>query len=173
MSTWTAPERVNSPLVPADERASLESWLDYHRDTLLMKCAGLAPEQLATRSCAPSTLSLLGLIRHMTEVESWFHQFDRQPIPDLYCTEEFPDGEFDNADPAHADEDLARFRASVVRARAAVAGLNLDQLETHENASPDGPHSLRWIYQHMIEEYARHNGHADLLRERIDGATGD
>ncbi|HEY2793451.1 MAG TPA: DinB family protein [Micromonosporaceae bacterium] len=173
MSTWTAPERTVAAVVPVDERASLESWLDYHRDTLLMKCAGLTPDQLAVRSCEPSTLSLLGLVRHMTEVEAWFQQFDGQPIPELYCTAEFEDGEFDNVDPAQADEDLARFQAAVVRARAAVAGLSLDQLESPENSGSKGPHSLRWIYQHMIEEYARHNGHADLLRERIDGATGD
>ena len=173
MEIWTAPDRAAVPLVPVDERASLDSWLDFHRDTLLMKCAGLTPEQLCTRSCEPSTLSLLGLLRHMTEVETWFHQFDGEPTPDVYCSDEFPDGEFDNVDPAHADEDLARYRASVVRARAAVAGLDLDLLESPENTGPRGPHSLRWIYQHMIEEYARHNGHADLLRERIDGATGD
>ncbi|HEY2793931.1 MAG TPA: DinB family protein [Micromonosporaceae bacterium] len=173
MTTWTAPDRQEAPIAPDGERASLESWLDYHRDTLLLKCAGLAPEQLCTRSCEPSTLSLLGLVRHMTEVEAWFQQFDGAPRPELYCTDEFPDGEFDNVDPALADEDLGRYRAAIERSRAAVAGLSLDQLEAPENTGPNGPHSLRWIYQHMIEEYARHNGHADLLRERIDGATGD
>jgi hypothetical protein len=168
MSTWPEPDRAEIPRMPPDERVSLETWLDFHRTTLLKKCAGLTSEQLAERSCAPSPLSLLGLVRHMTIVESWFHAFDELPRLDLYCSDEYPDGEFDLVDPASADEDLAAFHASVARARAAVSGHDLE-------ASPPGatrPVSLRWIYQHMIEEYARHNGHADLLRERIDGVTG-
>jgi len=169
MSTWPEPERAETPRTPPDERASLETWLDYHRATLLRKCAGLEPEQLAQRSCPPSSLSLLGLVRHMTIVEPWFHDFDDQPALDLYCSDEWPDGEFDLVDPARAAEDLAAYRASVERSRAAVAGRSLDDLASGTRA----PTSLRWIYQHMIEEYARHNGHADLIRERIDGATGD
>jgi hypothetical protein len=78
MSAWTAPERAETPRTPG-ERASLESWLEFHRATLLGKCAGLQPEQLVIRSCPPSGLSLLGLIRHMTDVETWFHGYDLQP----------------------------------------------------------------------------------------------
>jgi hypothetical protein len=169
MSTWPEPDRTPTPRNPPDERASLESWLDYHRATLLRKCAGLTPQQLVQRSCLPSRLSLLGLVRHMTLVEGWFHDFDDEPELDLYCSEEWPDGEFDLVDPAHADDDLAAYKASTERSRKAVAGRSLDELKP---SSPK-PLSLRWIYQHMIEEYARHNGHADLLRERIDGVTGD
>jgi uncharacterized damage-inducible protein DinB len=172
MSAWASIERVHPPRTPDDERNSLESWLEFHRATLLMKCAGLEPEQLTIRSCPPSTLSLLGLVRHMTEVEPWFHDFDGEPAGEWYSTDDDPDGAFDSVDPSRAEEDLAAYHASVDRARRAVAGRSLDDI------SPEPDHhgvevSLRWIYQHMIEEYARHNGHADLLRERIDGATGD
>ena len=169
MSTWATVDRIRPPKTPGDERGSLDSWLEFHRATLLIKCAGLDPEQLATRSCPPSSLSLLGLVRHMTEVEAWFHDFDRQPEGEWYSTDDDPDGCFDSVDPSRADEDLAAYLASIDRARRAVTGLGLDAL----SPSPDpGDVSLRWIYQHMIEEYARHNGHADLLRERIDGTTG-
>jgi hypothetical protein len=167
VSTWPEPDRAATPRTPPDERTSLETWLDYHRATLLKKCAGLTAEQLAERSCPPSPLSLLGLVRHMTLVEGWFHAFDGQPRLDLYCSDENPEGDFDLAQPDGADADLAAFHASADRSRAAMAGRSLDSLV------PGEPVSLRWVYQHMIEEYARHNGHADLLRERIDGVTGD
>jgi len=168
MPGWLAPDRRGTPRVPG-ERASLESWLEYHRATLLIKCAGLTADQLVTRSCPPSPLSLLGLVRHMAEVEPWFHAFDAQPAGWFFCSEDNPDADFEDLDPQRADEDLAIYRASVERSRAAVAGRGLDDLIPGSRE----PTSLRWVYQHMIEEYARHNGHADLLRERIDGATGD
>ena len=168
MSPWLAPERRKTARVPSDERDSLESWLEYHRATLLTKCAGLTPEQLVTRSCPPSTLTLLGLVRHMAEVESWFHAFDGQPEGHPYVSQDRPDADFEDLDPERADQDLAIFRASVERSRAAVTGRSLDDLITQASQ----PTSLRWVYQHMIEEYARHNGHADLIRERIDGVTG-
>lgn len=174
MSTWPEVERSSvftGPILAAGERASLEGWLEFQRATLLVKSAGLAPEQLVVRSCPPSRLSLLGLIRHMTEVESWFHDFDGEPATDGYWTEDEPDAAFENLDPATAAGDLSAFLASTARSRAAIAGFGLD------DACPcpdcDEPASLRWVFEHMIEEYARHNGHADLLREAIDGATGD
>jgi Protein of unknown function (DUF664) len=170
VSTWPEPDRPATPRTPPDERTSLDTWLEYHRVTLLKKCAGLTAGQLAERTCPPSPLSLLGLVRHMTLVEGWFHAFDGQPRLELYCTDDSPEGDFDAARPETADEDLAEFRASVNRSRAAVAGRSLDDLVP---GSRGDPVSLRWVYQHMIEEYARHNGHADLLRERIDGVTGD
>ena len=168
MSPWLAPERTKARRVPDDERDSLESWLEYHRATLLVKCAGLTPEQLVTQSCPPSLLSLLGLVRHMAEVESWFHVFDGRPEGVFYCSTDRPDADFEDVDSSRADEDLAIYRASVERSRAAVIGRSLDDLIP----APSKPTSLRWVYQHMIEEYARHNGHADLIRERIDGVTG-
>ena len=171
MSIWPGIQRNDPPKLP-DERRSLESWLEFHRATLLMKCAGLEPEQLATRSCPPSSLSLLGLVRHMTEVEPWFHDFDDEPAGEWSSTNDDPDGAFDSVDPSRADSDLAAYHASVERARRAVEGRSLDDISP-ESGDHGEAISLRWIYQHMIEEYARHNGHADLLRERIDGATGD
>ncbi|HEY0530634.1 MAG TPA: DinB family protein [Actinoplanes sp.] len=171
MTTWTAPpaQRVDE-LKTGSERAALQSWLDWHRQTLLSKCAGLTAEQLKTASVPPSNLTLLGLVRHMTEVErSWFR--DRvadETAEAVYFTEQQPDADFENVADADAEADYARFLAELKLADAAVAGLPLEQ-EFHHRVTRD----LRWVYIHMIEEYARHNGHADLLRERIDGATGD
>jgi hypothetical protein len=168
---WTAPIRTDPPFRDP-ERPALEAWLEYHRATLLVKCAGVTAEQLATRSVPPSTLSLLGLVRHMTEVErSWFRRrLDLQDLPFLYCAEDNWDGDFDDVDPARADDDLAAFQAELDAVRAVAARHGLDDVgRARDGAEVD----LRWIYLHMIEEYARHNGHADLLRECIDGATGD
>jgi uncharacterized damage-inducible protein DinB len=172
--TWTAPEvtRTTEPQT-GDERAMLEGWLDWHRQTLLHKCAGLTADQLKQRAVEPSSLSLLGLVRHMVEVErGWFRKrAGAQPdIEPIYYTDDNLDGEFDDVDGADAQADLARFSEEVEQARAAVAHLPLE----HEFETKGRPtKSLRWVYLHMIEEYARHNGHADLLRERVDGVTGD
>ena len=150
------------------ERSALEDRLDYQRSTLLLKCGGLTPEQLTLRSVPPSTLSLLGLVRHLSGVEAWFHSYDGQP-DHMYFWDYVPGSTegCDEVDITRAADDLASYKASVARSREAVAGRSLDE------ASPGEDYTLRWIYLHMIEEYARHNGHADLLRERIDGATGE
>ena len=173
MTSWTAPaaDRVSAPCT-GDERAMLEGWLDRHRQTLLVKCAGLTAEQLKLRSVEPSTLSLLGLLRHMAEVErGWFrgHAAGRQ-LPEIYCTDTNRDGDFDDVAEADAAADHATYLAEIEAARAAMAGVSLE----HEFATERRPRvSVRWVHLHMIEEYARHNGHADLLRERIDGRTGE
>src|SRR3954451_24056508 len=127
MPPWTAPERTDPPFRDP-ERAALEAWLEYHRATLLVKCAGLTAEQLATRSVPPSTLSLLGLVRHMTEVErSWFRRrLEREDVPYLYCSEENQDGDFDDVDPARADDDLAAFEAELEAVRAVAGRHGLD-----------------------------------------------
>jgi uncharacterized damage-inducible protein DinB len=151
----------------------LTEFLRTQRLTLELKCAGLDAEQLATRSVEPSTMSLLGLIRHMAEVErAWFlERFTRQTdLAELFCTDEYPDGDFDLADSAYAESDFARYAAGCAAADDAARGHSLD--ETFVRAS-GLTQDLRWIYIHMIEEYARHNGHADLIRELIDGVTGD
>jgi hypothetical protein len=173
MTTWIAPEahRASEPMT-GDERAMLEGWLDWHRQTLLGKAAGLTAEQLKLAAVEPSNLTLLGLIRHMTEVErSWFRtRAAGQDVGDVYCTPDNIDGDFDDVADADAEANRAAFLAEIELARQAVAALPLD----HEFSTPrTAAISLRWAYLHMIEEYARHNGHADLLRERIDGATGD
>ncbi|MFE0193571.1 DinB family protein [Streptomyces sp. NPDC058989] len=171
--TWIAPsvQRRELPTV-AGEREMLQGWLDFHRDTLLAKCAGLTADQLAERSSPPSSLTLLGLVRHMTDVErSWFRiRFAGERIGNHHFTEENPDADFDDLDPAAAEANFAALRAEIEACDKAVADRGLDETFT---ARRGRTLSLRWIYVHMIEEYARHNGHADLLRERIDGATGD
>lgn len=172
--TWTAPDvtRTKEPFV-ADERAMLEGWLTYHRETLLWKCRGLTADQLNLRSVEPSSLSLLGLVRHMAEVERWWFRrnFGGEQLPDIYCTEDSPDGDFDDLDTATADADFATFMSEIELARKAAAGRSLDDTFHHPRRNVEM--SLRWVYVHMIEEYARHNGHADLIRERIDGVVGD
>ena len=156
------------------ERAMLDGWLDFHRDTLLRKCAGLTEEQLKTRSCQPSTLTLFGLVRHMAEVESWFNQdLLDGPVPPIFYSDEDPDGDFDNLAEAVLADDVDTYRRMVARPRAfCAAHHDLDEVCARSSRTGEDI-TLRWIYLHMIEEYARHNGHADLLRERIDGATGD
>jgi uncharacterized damage-inducible protein DinB len=173
VTSWIAPaaQRVSEPTT-GDERVMLEGWLDLHRQTLLLKCAGLTAEQLKLRSVEPSTLTLLGLLRHMAEVErGWFRiHAAGTDLPALYCSDSNKDGDFDDVAEADAAADHAAFLAEIEAARAAMAGVPLD----HEFTTARRPKvSVRWVYLHMIEEYARHNGHADLLRERIDGTTGD
>ncbi len=150
----------------------LEAWLDFHRQTLLTKCSGLTGEQLRSRSVPPSTLSLLGLVRHMAEVErGWFRRrIGGEDVGFLYSSEEDPEGEFDHVDEADPETDLTIFAEEIDRAGAVAASHGLDEtfLHTHRGVEM----SVRWVYVHMVEEYARHNGHADLLRQRIDGVTG-
>jgi uncharacterized damage-inducible protein DinB len=172
---WTAlgPDRREPDRV-ATERTALEQWLDYHRETLISKCAGLTAEQLKRRACPPSTLSLLGLVRHVTEAErGWFRMYaGEEDVPFPYD----PEGvgrDFDDLEGADAAANIDAFWQEVDAARAAVAGKSLDLVVRSMPSHPTRTQDLRWIYIHMIEEYARHNGHADLLREAIDGRTGD
>jgi uncharacterized damage-inducible protein DinB len=158
------------PARVADERTMYQGWLDFHRGTLLWKGAGLTDEQLKTASVAPSSMTLLGLLRHMAEVERWWFRTKAagHELPDLYSPID-EEADFDDVADAVVDLDIATFTAECQEADDAVRGMSLD--DTFEGRN--GPISLRWVYVHMIEEYARHNGHADLLRERIDGFTGD
>ena len=162
-------EREDPPLV-GDERAILVGWLNFHRATLLIKCEGLSGAELAQRSVPPSGLSLLGLVRHLTSVErAWFRRTfqadDGAPFP--------WDEDFDRVDAAVAEQDLAAYRTEVdTCTRFAEALPSLDSEGLGWRGGREVTVSLRWIYVHMIEEYARHNGHADLLRELIDGEVG-
>jgi hypothetical protein len=170
--TWTAPdvERPQQPRV-AGERLRLDSWLDFHRVTLLRKCAGLTARQLAERPVATSELSLLGLVRHMAANERiWFRiRFARADVEDLYAAPGHPGGaEFALAVPDGAEADVATYLAEIEQSRLVVAGRPLDETFGDATVTVD----LRWLYMHMIDEYSRHNGHADLLRELVDGATG-
>jgi uncharacterized damage-inducible protein DinB len=172
--TWTVPEvhRIDTP-ERADERTALDSFLDYHRQTLLWKCSGLTAEQLKRQAVGTTTMTLLGLVRHMTEVErGWFRRGVAGEQADaLYFTDENPDADFDDLDTADAEADFAAYSAEIEACRTAVAGRALD--ETFIGRRSGTEISLRWVYLHMLEEYARHNGHADLIREAIDGATGE
>ena len=162
------------PQRAASERVMLEEWLDYHRATLRRKCAGLDEEQLRRRSREPSDMSLLGLVRHLTDVErGWFLRGvagqTAEQVPALYYSDEDPEGDFGNVAAADSAAVFAAFDQAIADIRAATAGADLDR------TFGDGgsPCSVRWVYLHMIEEYARHNGHADLLREAVDGLTGE
>ncbi|GAA1284189.1 hypothetical protein Psi02_34010 [Planotetraspora silvatica] len=163
--------RVPPPFI-GDERAMLNNWLDWHRETLIVKCAGLSEERLRERSVPPSTMSLLGLVRHMAHVErAWFRRvLNGEDIPLLYKTDDL-DADFNDVDTASAEEAFATWRAEVEHARKLSAEVPLDAIGKQKRHGQDCSH--RWILVHMIEEYARHNGHADLLRERIDGVTGE
>ncbi len=162
------------PAADAGERAMLEGWLDCHRATLAMKCEGLDDAQLRTASVPPSELSLLGLVRHMAEVErNWFRRvLSNDDAGPLYYSDEDPDGEFHLGEADTWEEAYATWQAEIAIARRNAAPLGLDDLSEGRSRFTDRPFNLRWIYTHMIEEYARHNGHADLIRERVDGATG-
>ncbi len=156
-----------------DERTTLTEFLRCQRLTLRLKCDGLDPDQLARRAVEPSTMSLLGLVRHMAEVErGWFsRRFAGQDAPRRYQTPEQPDGDFDGAvaDPAVVAEAWEAWREEVAFAEEFTAATDLGFV-AHDGAGE--PLSLRELLVHMVEEYARHNGHADLLRERIDGRRG-
>ena len=155
----------------ADERTTLLAFLEWQRSTLARKCQGLSVEQLRSRAAPPSTLSLLGLVRHMAEVErGWFRgTLALEDAPPLYCSDSDPDGEFDNVDSAGSDGAFAAWVEECERARQIVAARALED----EGRQKSGRSvSMRWILVHMIDEYSRHNGHADLLRQRIDGAVG-
>ncbi|CAM3659789.1 DinB family protein [Kibdelosporangium persicum] len=172
---WTAPQtdRLDGPFV-GDEREVLTGFLEYQRATFLWKCSGLTGEQLARRSVPPSPLSLLGLVRHMTDVErSWFvRRVAGRPVEMRYfdTDPDDPDIEFTGAAAEGAEKDYALLISAIDEARAALAEFPFDHVFEHPR---HGPVSTRWVVTHMIEEYARHNGHADFLRELIDGATGE
>lgn len=156
-----------------DERATLVEFLRCQRLTLEVKCSGLGAEQLARRSVDPSTMSLLGLVRHMAKVERfWFRErLAGQRVRRLFVSDAEPDGDFDGA-VAHPDvvtRAWQAWREEVDFAERFVAEAPSLDITADLHARKI---SLREVLVHMVEEYARHNGHADLLRERIDGRLG-
>lgn len=164
------------PRVPLDllatDRSALEEWLEFYRDTLLRKVSGLTAQQLCLRSVPPSSMSLGGLVRHLTMVEQvWFANTAAGASEPLHYQGSGYGGDFERVDAATVLDELAFYRAEVDRMRGIAAGV--DDLDTPLPGRRHGKQvNLRWIYLHLIEEYARHLGHADLLRERIDGVTG-
>jgi len=163
------PRRSEPPYI-LDERPMLEAWLEFHRTTLLMKCEGLDDASRKARPIPSSLLSLHGLLRHMAEVErSWFRRTLLVEDCGWIWIESIEDeSDLVPLDDADWESDVATWQTECAASRAAAAGHALDDTGLRRGE----PCSLRWIYVHMIEEYARHNGHADLLRERIDGRTG-
>ncbi|GGN30992.1 DinB family protein [Streptomyces fuscichromogenes] len=163
------------PAVDAGERTMLEGWLEFHRQTLAMKCEGLTDAQLRTASVEPSPMSLMGLVRHMADVErNWYRRIlIGEEVPFRYWTDEDPDGDFHLTRADTWQEAYSNWQSEIATARSNAAGFGLDDLSQGRHRRTGEQISLRWIHTHMIEEYARHNGHADLIRERIDGVTGD
>jgi uncharacterized damage-inducible protein DinB len=167
------PRRSEPAMAGLDERQMLEQWLEFHRTTLLLKCEGLDDQARQARPVPTSLLSLHGLVRHMAEVErSWFRrvlQRDREAPFLWYDPALGEDNDLVPLDHADWPADLAAWQAECAASRQAAAGRDLDDTGMTRSGRPC---SLRWIYVHMIEEYARHNGHADLIRELADGAVG-
>jgi uncharacterized damage-inducible protein DinB len=161
------------PLRTGPEKETLEEFLDYHRDTLLWKISGLSDHDLRQRM-VPSGTSLLGIVKHLGFVEqNWFFGFAgmeyETPVP---WTDEDPDADF-RIEPHETTKAILDFYgAKCAMSRQIVAAASLDDISKRKEVPPEGPPTLRWILIHMIEETARHNGHADILREQIDGATG-
>jgi uncharacterized damage-inducible protein DinB len=169
---WTAPE-VERPdgSLTAPERELLQGYLDFYRATLLFKCAGLTASQLAERPSPPSNLSLLGLIRHLTKVERiWFriHLASGEPAEPVFPLELGKDADFELIEAADAQAAYDGLIEEWKLSDEAAAGRSLDDRFTFKGTES----TLRMIYIHLIGEYARHCGHADLLREQLDGTTG-
>ena len=167
---WTspAPETVDGPTT-GDDRAILEGYLAWQRMTLLNVCAGLGAEQLAARPVPPSTLSLQGLVRHLAKVERiWLRQrIAGQDVVPLYGGPG-DDTDFKDVEAALANQEVEQLRQEWRLGDVAVAPIPFDyELDVSGYAM-----SVRMIYLHLIGEYARHNGHADLLRQALDGVTG-
>lgn len=164
-------ERIIPPLL-GGERETLRAFLDFHRATLAMKCDDLSDEELRTRSMPPSTLSLLGLVRHMAEVErTWFRTVvNGEDLPLVWS----PEGDYQAAydpDGCTREEAFAAWRNEVEHARRIERQAESLDVPVF-NKRWGREMSLRVVVLHMIDEYARHNGHADFLREGVDGTTG-
>jgi uncharacterized damage-inducible protein DinB len=153
------------------ERETLLAFLRWQRATLEQKCAGLDASQVRTRAAEPSTLSLLGLVRHMADVErAWFRRtLAQEQVGSLYESPDDDDADFNDIGTQDPVQALEMWREECRLADAVIEQHQLDDVVRQRTGREV---SMRWILVHMVEEYSRHNGHADLLRERIDGATG-
>jgi uncharacterized damage-inducible protein DinB len=161
---------------PQGEKATIREYLDNYRLTLEMKCDDLDAEQLARRSVPPSTLSLLGLVRHMADVENnWFQRVlqEKSDQPRLFSRPDDRDADFNGAvaEPGVVEETFSAWKAEIAAANEWLDALDENDLG-REVSLHDETVSIRDVLVHMVEEYARHAGHADLLRECIDGRTG-
>ncbi|HQU00756.1 MAG TPA: DinB family protein [Acidimicrobiales bacterium] len=155
------------------EHAQLEAWLDFQRDSLLVKCSGLDEIQLAERPVMGSLLSLLGLVRHLIHVEQYWFSYCYAGLdvsPHFKSFTRHSDDDFTELESMSASDVFALFHVTVQQSRNVATNADLDSLAQRRRKDDDV--DLRWIYVHLIEEYARHLGHADILRELIDGETG-
>jgi len=160
------------PSANGDERTTLTGFLEDQRRVLAWKCQGLDEAELKKASVPPSNLTLLGLVRHMAEVErAWFRRrLSAQDIDRIWCTDAEPDADFERVADADVAQAFAVWEEECRISRSILEGL--PSLDVTFSAWIPAV-SARWMVNHMIEEYSRHNGHADLIRERLDGATGD
>jgi hypothetical protein len=163
--------RISEP-ADGDERSILLGWLAFHRDALAAKCAGLDAAQLAARSAPPSTLSLLGLVRHLAEMERVYAAWPLGPKRDLQFvwgvyTDGGPEWDFD------VEESMMFESMAAWEREKAAADARIEQHAALDSVGAGNGRTVRWNLQKLVGEYARHNGHADLLRERIDGQTGE
>ncbi|MEV0648149.1 DinB family protein [Phytomonospora sp. NPDC050363] len=168
----TPPDERPRGEMTGGESEVLTGFLEFQRETLAWKCAGLSDDQLRANAVASSTLSLLGLVRHATNVErGWFHEvLGGGEFSRALDLDNRGDADFDEVDTADVAGSMAAWRAERERSVATVAGLGLDAT----GRTPWGEEcSLRWVLVHMTQEYARHNGHADLIREALDGVVGE
>jgi uncharacterized damage-inducible protein DinB len=158
------------PRGDVDERTTLLEFLDFQRAVMARKADGLTDEQARRAACPPSDMTILGLVRHLADVErGWFRRgIAGEDAPPLFYDDANRDGDFHAPDDATLAEALAAYRTEIEAARRIGAEAPLEAMDQRGR-----PYSVRWILVHMIEEYARHLGHADLLRQAIDGATGD
>ena len=169
-AVWPVPRKAVIPR-HGDELTMLKGYLDHYRETFELKCSGVPSALLSERSSPPSTMSLHGLARHLAGVERWWFaiHFAGIDLPMLYYSDDDPDQDFESLD-GDPLEALTTWRAECERSRRIVDDASgLDDLGALER---NGSYSLRWLMLRMIAEYAQHDGHADLLREGIDGAVG-
>ncbi|HEY3688228.1 MAG TPA: DinB family protein [Streptosporangiaceae bacterium] len=167
---WASDDRVSTPKL-GGERELLIAFLEYHRRTFELKCLGVPPGRLSERGAPPSTMSLHGIVRHLAAVERWWFQiqFTGADVPMLYYTDDNPDLDFEGLDD-DVTVDLEAWRTECAKSREITAAAALD--DTGLTKASGQPFTLRWLLIDMATEYARHCGHADLLREAIDGTTG-
>jgi hypothetical protein len=153
-----------------DEAGLLRGWLAFHRDALAAKCEGLSEAQLVEQSAPPSSLSLLGLVRHLSEMERHYlgNSITGVHLPLYYVTDEDEDADIENLDPSMVALSMSNWRAEMQRTDEV-----LDQHPSFDGRTASGKRAIRWCVVKVLQEYARHNGHADIVRERIDGLRGE
>jgi hypothetical protein len=165
----TTTDRVPEPGAD-DEVGLLRGWLAFHRDALAAKCQGLSDAQLVEQSAPPSSLSLLGLVRHLSEMERHYlgNSISGDVLPLFYCTDDDAEADIENLDPSMVASSMSAWRAEMQRCDEI-----LDQHASFDDRTASGKRAIRWCVVKVLQEYARHNGHADIVRERIDGQRGE